>query len=103
MLQGVKVGESCPARAPKLDARAGSRSSTGKSPAPVGRRAEEDRMRLLNAVIGTIALASLGAVNKGGPAPRGGGGGGGGGAVGAVTVGPGIQFVSGHNGSQNPA
>lgn len=32
-----------------------------------------------------------------------GGGGGGGGPVGAVTVGPGIQFVSAHDGSQNPA
>lgn len=31
------------------------------------------------------------------------GGGGGGGPVGAVTVGPGIQFVSAHDGSQNPA
>src|SRR5256885_9950049 len=29
----------------------------------------------------------------------GGGGGGGGGPVGSVTVGPGIQFVSGHNGT----
>lgn len=33
----------------------------------------------------------------------GGQGGGGGGPVGTVTVGPGIQFVSGHNGSGNPA
>jgi len=33
----------------------------------------------------------------------GGGGGGGGGPVGTVTLGPGIQFVSGHNGTENPA
>lgn len=32
-----------------------------------------------------------------------GGGGGGGGPVGTVTIGPGIQFVSGHNGTGNPA
>jgi plastocyanin len=32
-----------------------------------------------------------------------GGGGGGGGSVGTVAIGPGVQFVSGHNGSQNPA
>ena len=32
-----------------------------------------------------------------------GGGGGGGGAAGAVTVGSGIQFVSGHNSTMNPA
>jgi len=32
-----------------------------------------------------------------------GGGGGGGGPVGSVTAGPGIQFVSGHNGSSNTA
>ena len=55
-------------------------------------------MRLLNAVIGTIALASLASCGS-----NSGTGTSGGGAVGAVTVGPGIQFVSGHNGSQNPA
>jgi hypothetical protein len=33
----------------------------------------------------------------------GGQGGGGGGPVGTVTLGPGIQFVSGHNGTENPA
>ena len=33
----------------------------------------------------------------------GGHGGGGGGPVGTVTLGPGIQFVSGHNGTENPA
>ncbi len=61
-------------------------------------------MRLLNAVIGTIALTSLaGCGSNSGTGTSGGGGGRGGGAVGAVTVGPGIQFVSGHNGSQNPA
>lgn len=39
----------------------------------------------------------------GGGGGGGGQGGGGGGPVGAVTVGPGIQFVSAHDGSQNPA
>lgn len=43
-----------------------------------------------------------------GPGYGGGGGGmgqggGGGGPVGAVNVGPGVQFVSAHDGSQNPA
>lgn len=33
----------------------------------------------------------------------GGQGGGGGGPVGTVTLGPGIQFVSSHNGTENPA
>lgn len=33
----------------------------------------------------------------------GGGGGGGGGAAGTVTLGPGIQYISGHNGTMNPA
>jgi plastocyanin len=33
----------------------------------------------------------------------GGGGGGGGGASGTVTIGPAIQYVSGHNGTMNPA
>src|SRR5438105_6600258 len=39
----------------------------------------------------------------GGGGYGGGGGGGGGGPVGSVTAGPGIQFVSGHNGSTNAA
>ncbi len=39
----------------------------------------------------------------GGGGGGGGQGGGGGGPVGSVTVGPGIQFVSAHDGSQNPA
>jgi len=37
------------------------------------------------------------------PTSGGGGGGGGGGAAGAVTIGSGIQFVSDHNGTMNPA
>src|SRR5438094_9071305 len=39
----------------------------------------------------------------GGGGYGGGGGGGGGGLAGSVTAGPGIQFVSGHNGSSNAA
>ncbi len=66
-------------------------------------------MRFHRAIVGCIALASL--ASCGGNAasgPYGGGtgggqGGGGGGPVGAVTVGSGIQFMSSHNGSRNPA
>ena len=48
--------------------------------------------------------SALGPYGGGGGGGGGGGqGGGGGGPVGAVTVGPGIQFVSAHDGSQNPA
>ena len=46
---------------------------------------------------------STGPGYSGGGGSGGGQGGGGGGPVGAVTVGPGIQFVSAHDGSQNPA
>jgi hypothetical protein len=57
-------------------------------------------MRISPAVI-TIALIGLaacsGAYGPSGP------GGGGGGPVGSVTVGPGIEFVSRHNGSRHPA
>ena len=62
-------------------------------------------MNFRTAVIVCLALASLaGCSGNTSTGPYGGGGGGGGGGpVGAVTVGSGIQFVSGHNGSQNPA
>ena len=61
-------------------------------------------MRLRNAALGLIALAGLvGCGSNGYGTGTGGGGGGGGGPVGSVTVGAGIQFVSGHNGSHNPA
>jgi len=56
-------------------------------------------VRTTPAVMMTIALAGLAACsnsNSYGP-------GGGGGAVGSVDVGPGVQFVSRHNGSVNPA
>jgi plastocyanin len=57
-------------------------------------------MRISPAVIMTIALAGFtacsGAYGPSGP-------GGGGGPVGSVSVGPGIVFVSRHNGSRNPA
>ena len=59
-------------------------------------------MRVPGAVIGMFAVASLAGCNGyGGGAGYGGGGGGG--PVGSVTAGPGIQFVSGHNGSTNAA
>ena len=59
-------------------------------------------MRILSAGIALITLTSLaGCSSSYGTGTSGGGGGGG--PVGSVTVGPGIQFVSGHNGSQNPA
>ena len=73
-------------------------------------------MRIRGAVLGMFALASLagcggyggtgtygGGGGGGGGYGGGGGGGGGGGPVGSVTIGPGIQFVSGHNGSTNAA
>ena len=63
-------------------------------------------MRFLTAIIGCIALAACGGSTASGPyggGTGGGQGGGGGGPVGAVTVGAGIQFVSSHNGSRNPA
>src|SRR5207237_3855059 len=95
-------------------------SSTGKSPAPRSRRAEEnDPMRLRTAVIGMIALAVLagcggytasgryggGGGGGGGGYGGGGGGGGGGGPVGSVTVGNNgqIVFISAHNSTANPA
>jgi len=63
-------------------------------------------MRLRIGIIGIVALAALAGCGGytstyGGGA--GGGGGGGGGPVGSVTIGPGIEFVSGHNGSTNAA
>ena len=61
-------------------------------------------MRVRTAVIGMLTLASLaGCGGYGGTGTYGGGGGGGGGPAGSVTAGPGIQFVSGHNGSSNAA
>ena len=64
-------------------------------------------MRLRTAIVGFIALASLAGCSGstasgpyGGGGGSGGGQGSGGGPVGAVTIGPGIQFVSSHNGSQ---
>ncbi len=66
-------------------------------------------MRLRNSLFTIIALAGLAACGSnnygtgGGGVTGGGTGGGGGGPVGSVTVGSGIQFVSGHNGTMNPA
>src|SRR5437016_10401752 len=70
-------------------------------------------MRVRTAVIGMLTLASLAGCGGyggtgtygggGGGYGGGGGGGGGGGPVGSVTAGPGIEFVSGHNGSSNAA
>ena len=67
-------------------------------------------MRVRTAVIGMFTLASLagcsgysGTGMSGGGGGGGGGGYGGGGTVGSVAIGPGIQFVSGHNGSTNAA
>lgn len=62
----------------------------------------------LGAVAALMLLAACGSAlgPYGGGGGGGGGsqgGGGGGGPVGAVNVGPGIQFVSAHDGSQNPA
>ena len=61
-------------------------------------------MRVLKTFIAATAIAGLSACGSGSlygtiPPNRGGGGG----PVGSVAVGPGIVFVSGHNGSANPA
>ena len=56
------------------------------------------------AVAGSIACSGgLGYAAPGGGYGGGGDGGGGGGQAGAVTVGTGIQFVSSHNATTNPA
>ena len=69
-------------------------------------------MPFRRAVIGCLAVAALasckgynstGVYGGGSGGDQGGGAGGGGGAVGAVTIGPNIRFVSDHNGTQNPA
>ena len=69
-------------------------------------------MRIHIAVIEMLALASLagcggysgtGTYGGGGGGGGYGGGGAGGGPVGSVTAGPGIQYVSGHNGTTNAA
>ena len=60
-------------------------------------------MRFSTAIIGVIGLASLaGCSSASGPygGGTGGGQGGGGGPAGTVPLGPGLQFVSAHNGSQ---
>jgi hypothetical protein len=64
-------------------------------------------MRGRSAVVAMFVLALTGCSGYGGTGSYGGGGGGygggGGGPVGSVTAGPGIQFVSRHNGSTNTA
>jgi len=66
-------------------------------------------MRLITAAIGCVTLASLAGCGGSSGAPSsttgvpGNNPNPGGGPVGAVTVGPNVEFVSSHNGSQNPA
>ena len=60
-------------------------------------------MRIAIAGIMTIALAGLAACGSSSEPAGPGGGGGGGGPVGSVDVGPGIEFVSRHNGTVLPA
>jgi len=66
-------------------------------------------MRVLTTFIAATVIGGLSACSSGSlygttqPNGGGGGGGGGGGPAGSVAVGPGIEFVSGHNGSANPA
>ena len=63
-------------------------------------------MRLRTTVLTMIAVAGLAACGNNAYGTGGGGiggGGGGGGPVGSITAGPGIQFVSGHNGTMNAA
>ncbi|HKH91492.1 MAG TPA: hypothetical protein VKA54_06800, partial [Gemmatimonadaceae bacterium] len=64
------------------------------------------RIRKAVAVSIIVMLATAAACGSDGFYPTdggAGGGGGGGGAAGAVTIGSGIQFVSDHNGTMNPA
>src|SRR5207302_9423993 len=88
----------------------------GKVQLPQAGELRRSQMRLRTAVIGMLTLASLagcggyggtgmygGGGGGGGGGYGGGGGGGGGGPGGSGTAGPGIQFVSGHNGSTNAA
>ena len=66
-------------------------------------------MRIRRAVAVILTFASVAACGGSdgssvtGGKGDGGGGGGGGGAAGTVTIGSGIQYVSGHNGTMNPA
>ncbi|HEU5184273.1 MAG TPA: hypothetical protein VFU01_06875 [Gemmatimonadaceae bacterium] len=62
-------------------------------------------MRIRNAVLITTVLVTLVACGESayGPDDPGGGGGGGGGPAGTIRVGSGIQYVSAHNGTSNPA
>ena len=63
-------------------------------------------IRGLLSVASLALLAGCSSYTASGPygdGSGGGQGGGGGGPVGTVTLGPGIQFVSGHNGTENPA
>ena len=57
--------------------------------------------RAVSVIAGLATIASCGGSD--GTDSTGGGDGGGGGAVGTVTLGPGIQYVSAHNGTMNPA
>jgi plastocyanin len=62
-------------------------------------------MRIRKAVLMAIAVGGLAAASAcgNGMGPSGTARGQGGGPVGSVAVGSGVQFVSGHNGSTNPA
>lgn len=66
-------------------------------------------MHLHTAIIGCLVLASVAGCNSYTPSSpygsgdQGGGTSQGGGPVGAITLGPDVQFVSSHNGSRNPA
>jgi hypothetical protein len=74
---------------------------------PLARLARARRPRVAHVTAAALTLATLVACGGGYdstyPGGGGNGGGGGGGAVGAVTVGPGIEFTSAHNGTSNAA
>ena len=62
------------------------------------------RWRTVSILTGLATIASCGGSDGTYSTGGGGGGGdGGGGAVGTVTLGPAIEYVSGHNGTMNPA
>jgi hypothetical protein len=73
-----------------------------RTPSPLDPTAR--RARVAAAALALAALAACGGgYDSTYPGGGGNGGGGGGGAVGAVTVGPGIEFTSAHNGTSNAA
>src|SRR5207247_4783171 len=112
--QARRAATADPARTGRAEVRRAGRlpvRQLGKVQLPQASELRRIQMRIHIAVIEMLALASLAGCGGyggtgmygGGGGGYGGGGGGGGGPVGAGAAGPGIEFVSGHNGSTNAA